>query len=226
MELKWSPFLHSLSHSLWRSFLLKRELKQGRKYSTAQIMGGGGASGSVKHRKLTNVVSKRWSSRLEKSFIPQTLQASQWRPELPVWVLPGSAATAQTERREGGGRNRRKVTRVQLAQENYAIAKTIHTMQRFDLTREHSNKTWNWKSCWSRNSFECLQQKMPQGELKQPWHARLQRHIPAWRAALFLPAKCKVTQYYCCHHLSNWQQQRWMSSSRFTRWGHTLWNKC
>lgn len=70
-------------------------------------------------------VEKRWSSLLEKkSFIPQTLQASQWRPELPVWVLPGSAATAQRERREGrgGGGNRRKVTRVQLAQENYVTA--------------------------------------------------------------------------------------------------------
>lgn len=157
---------------------------------------------------------KRWSSLLEKSVIPQTLQASQWRPELPVWVLPGSAATAQTERREGGGRNRRKKSHVcNWHKKTMQLQKKIHTMQRFDLTREHSNKTWSWKSCWSRNSFKCSQQKMPQGELKQPWHARLQRHIPAWRA-LFLPAKCKVTQYYCCHHLGNWQQQRWMSSSR------------
>lgn len=45
-----------------------------------------------------------WTERV----IPQTVQAWQWRPEPPVWVWPGSAATGGRQNRQGRETTRKK----------------------------------------------------------------------------------------------------------------------
>lgn len=84
--------------------------------STAQIMGRGRGVRVNQTQEINVRVSlkkdeeaeKRLKSLPETSFIPQTLQASPWRLELPVWVLPGPAATAERKKMGGEGRNREK----------------------------------------------------------------------------------------------------------------------
>lgn len=78
---------------------------------------------------------KRLTSLPGTSFIPQTLQASQWRLELPVWVLPGPAATAERKKmgREEQEENK-KINTCITGTKKQCNCRKIHTRKYFDFT--------------------------------------------------------------------------------------------
>lgn len=52
--------------------------------------------------------SRRWEDIRGERLVPQTVPVWQWRPEPPVWVRPGLAATGDGENRRRGGKQQQE----------------------------------------------------------------------------------------------------------------------